>query len=193
MTYLSDAGRVVLSNAAQRYDLSVLPLPETLTIKGGAVKNVLAGLSKRGLIREVQSEPQQFVITRDGMIRIGVEPDDASEAPEAEQGATTEAPGDSTAETEAAGVGVEAARKSAVRPGTKQALLIEMLKRPEGATAEQIAERTGWRHHTIRGAIAGALKKKLGFNIEATRIRNVGPNQTGAKGSTTVYRITEAP
>ncbi len=83
MTYLSDAGRVVLGNAAQRDDLSVLPLPETLTIKGGAVKNVLAGLRKRGLIREVRSEPQQFVITRDGMIRIGVEPDDVSEAPEA--------------------------------------------------------------------------------------------------------------
>ena len=195
MTYLSDAGRLVLGNAAQRDDLSVLPLPETLTIKGGAVKNVLAGLKKRGLIRQVQSEPQQFVITRDGMVRIGVEPDDASEAPEAEQGATTEAPGDSTADTEAADVApdaVTAASKPAVRPGTKQALLIDMLQRPEGATADQIAEHTGWKHHTIRGAIAGALKKKLGFNIEATRVRNVGPNQTGAKGSTTIYRITEA-
>ena len=79
-----------------------------------------------------------------------------------------------------------------MRPGTKQALLIEMLQRPEGATADQIAEHTGWKHHTIRGAIAGALKKKLGFTIEATRVRNVGPNQTGAKGSTTIYRITEA-
>jgi hypothetical protein len=83
--------------------------------------------------------------------------------------------------------------------------MIEMLKRPEGATVEQIAAATGWQHHTIRGAISGALKKKLGFTIEARRspptsvvgaqsqardTRGVGANQTGAKGSTTVYRIT---
>jgi hypothetical protein len=78
------------------------------------------------------------------------------------------------------------------RAGTKQAHMIELLKRPEGATVAQIAEATNWQHHTIRGAISGALKKKLGLNIEATRTREVGPNQTGAKGSTTVYRIIEA-
>ena len=67
--------------------------------------------------------------------------------------------------------------------------MIELLKRPEGATVEQIAAATGWQKHTIRGAIAGALKKKLGLNVEATRTREVGPNKTGAKGSTTIYRI----
>jgi hypothetical protein len=67
--------------------------------------------------------------------------------------------------------------------------MIELLKRPEGATVAQIATATGWQHHTIRGAISGALKKKLGLKIEATRTREVGPNKTGAKGSTTVYRI----
>ena len=62
--------------------------------------------------------------------------------------------------------------------------MIELLKRPEGATVEQIAAATGWQHHTIRGAISGALKKKLGLTVEATRTREVGPNKTGAKGST---------
>jgi hypothetical protein len=80
--------------------------------------------------------------------------------------------------------------KPTPRAGTKQALMIELLKRTEGATVEQIAEATGWQHHTIRGAISGALKKKLGLTVEATRTREVGPNKTGAKGSTTVYRIT---
>jgi hypothetical protein len=81
------------------------------------------------------------------------------------------------------------ADKPTPRAGTKQAQMIELLERPEGATVEQIAAATGWQHHTIRGAISGALKKKLGLTVEATRTREVGPNKTGAKGSTTVYRI----
>jgi len=79
--------------------------------------------------------------------------------------------------------------KPTPRAGTKQAQMIELLKRPEGATVEQIAAATGWQHHTIRGAISGALKKKLGLAVETTRTREVGPNKTGAKGSSTVYRI----
>ena len=67
--------------------------------------------------------------------------------------------------------------------------MIELLKRPEGATVEQIAAATGWQHHTIRGAISGALKKKFGLTVEATRTREVGANKAGAKGSATTYRI----
>jgi Protein of unknown function (DUF3489) len=81
------------------------------------------------------------------------------------------------------------ADKPTPRSGTKQARMIELLERPEGATVEQIAAATGWQHHTIRGAISGALKKKLGLNVEATRTREVGPEKTGARGSSTVYRI----
>jgi hypothetical protein len=84
---------------------------------------------------------------------------------------------------------VASSDKPTPRAGTKQARMIELLRRPEGATVEQIAAATGWQHHTIRGAISGALKKKLGLNVEATRTREVGPNKVGAKGSTTVYRI----
>jgi hypothetical protein len=55
------------------------------------------------------------------------------------------------------------------RAGTKQAKMIDLMKRPQGATVEQIAKATGWQHHTIRGAISGALKKKLGLKVEATK------------------------
>jgi hypothetical protein len=51
------------------------------------------------------------------------------------------------------------------RDGTKQAKLIELLNRPEGASIAEMIEATGWQQHTIRGAMAGALKKKLGLNI----------------------------
>jgi hypothetical protein len=56
-----------------------------------------------------------------------------------------------------------------LRNGTKQALMIEMLRRPEGATVEQIAKATNWARHTVRGAMAGALKKKLGLTITSEK------------------------
>jgi hypothetical protein len=72
----------------------------------------------------------------------------------------------------------ETRAKPKTRSGTKQAKMIDLMKRPEGATVEQIAKATGWQHHTIRGAISGALKKKLGLKVEATK-----------EESGTVYRI----
>jgi hypothetical protein len=58
-----------------------------------------------------------------------------------------------------------AAPAAAKRPGTKQAKLIDMLKRADGATIAEIVTATGWQSHTVRGAISGALKKRLGLNI----------------------------
>ena len=55
------------------------------------------------------------------------------------------------------------------RDGTKQALVIEMLRRPEGATLAEIVEATHWASHTTRGFLAGAIKKKLGLIIESTK------------------------
>jgi hypothetical protein len=77
------------------------------------------------------------------------------------------------------------------REGTKQEIVLAMLRRPEGATVAQIAEATGWAQHTVRGFFAG-LKKRQGITVEiAERIRQVGPNKQGAKGSYTVYRVAE--
>ena len=220
MTKLSDIQAVILSAAAQRDDGAVLPLPETLKIKGGAVDKVLGSLKSKGLIDHQGAprgdNPPPLRITRAGLQAIGVEPEDTGSdtAPaEADTGVTSADAGVQAVEppmpaTQADGAAIPAkkgkpakgtgkarattaasAEKPTPRAGTKQALLIELLKRPEGATVEQIAAATGWQHHTIRGAISGALKKKLGLNVEATRTREVGPNKTGAKGSATTYRI----
>ncbi len=79
-----------------------------------------------------------------------------------------------------------AARKP--REGTKQEQVLAMLRRPEGATVAQIAEATGWAQHTVRGFFAG-LKKK-GHAVEVMeRVRQVGPNKEGARGSYTVYHL----
>ena len=76
------------------------------------------------------------------------------------------------------------------REGTKQEAVLAMLRREEGATIAQICGATGWQQHTVRGFFAG-LKKK-GHAVEVReRIRQVGPNKTGAKGSFTIYALAE--
>jgi hypothetical protein len=59
--------------------------------------------------------------------------------------------------------------RSTPREGSKQAQMIALLRRPEGATIAEIAEATGWQPHTVRGAIAGALKKKLGLTVTSEK------------------------
>jgi hypothetical protein len=217
MIKLSDSQAVILSTAAQRGDGAVLPLPESLRIKGGTVDKVLRSLKIKGLIEHQGSprgdDPPPLRITRAGLRAIGVETeDDAPDAPTPDDtGATSadprleanDAPAPVTesdraarpakkgkpAKGKARALMTASADRPTPRAGTKQALIIDLLRRPEGATVEQIATATGWQHHTIRGAISGALKKKLGLIIEATRTREVGSNNTGAKRSSTVYRI----
>ena len=56
------------------------------------------------------------------------------------------------------------------RSGTKQAQMIELLSRETGATIADIVAATGWQPHTVRGAMAGALKKKLGLTITSQKV-----------------------
>ncbi|WP_198369739.1 DUF3489 domain-containing protein, partial [Roseomonas rosulenta] len=75
------------------------------------------------------------------------------------------------------------------REGTKQETVLAMLRREEGATIAQICEATGWQQHTVRGFFVG-LKKRQGITVVAAeRIRQVGPNKEGARGSYTIYKI----
>ncbi len=60
------------------------------------------------------------------------------------------------------------------RANTKQALLIAMLQRPEGCTIAEAMEATGWLSHTVRGALAGALKKRLGLEITSEKVEGRG-------------------
>ena len=56
----------------------------------------------------------------------------------------------------------------AKRP-SKQDEVITMLRRPEGATVDEVASATGWQRHTVRGAFSGTLKKKLGLTIASAK------------------------
>jgi hypothetical protein len=63
----------------------------------------------------------------------------------------------------------ESRRQRQPREGTKEAHVIAMLRRPEGATLAQIGESTGWQTHTIRGFFAAALKKRHGLAVTSEK------------------------
>lgn len=159
MSTLSDTQLVILSAAAQRRDHIALPLPANL--RGGAASKVVGAMLAKGLLQEVDadlrnSEPvwretddghgTTLVATDAGLAAIGIEPKDT--APKAKAAPT-------------------ARPQRALRTDTKQAALIAMLCAPEGATLDEIVAATGWQKHTARGAMSGALKKRLGLTIHA--------------------------
>jgi len=65
------------------------------------------------------------------------------------------------------------------RDDSKEAQVIGMLRRPEGATIAQLMAATGWRAHTVRGAFAGALKKRRGLAVTSAK----------PQGGERIYRI----
>jgi len=189
---LSDTQLVILSAACARDDRLVLPLPERL--KGNAAAKVIESLIAKSMIEEVDATLDAplwrerddghrvtLVATDAALAALGIEPDVAPTGgtggevdPAATDAASTadNAPTGATVGDEAAASKPRPTRR--VRDDSKQAQLIAMLKRPEGATIAEIAEAFGWLHHTIRGAIAGALKKKLGLAVTSEKIEGRG-------------------
>ncbi len=76
----------------------------------------------------------------------------------------------------------------APRTGTKQEAILALLRRPEGATIAQITAATNWQSHTARGFLAGLKKKGIQVDV-LDRVRQVGPNKDGAKGSFSIYKV----
>ncbi|SHG56041.1 DUF3489 domain-containing protein [Bradyrhizobium erythrophlei] len=58
-----------------------------------------------------------------------------------------------------------ASPKSATRPGTKHAHIVAMLRAPAGATIAAMMAATEWQQHSVRGFLAGVIRKKLGLNL----------------------------
>ncbi|KVC62717.1 hypothetical protein WI72_09605 [Burkholderia ubonensis] len=135
-------------------------------IKGGARKKVIDGLSNRALIT---ADGTDWFVAAEGYDALGV--------PRPELGASADPEMEVAVETAEANLGINAPRRT--REKSKQALVITMLRRPEGATIAQLCEATGWQSHTVRGALAGALKKKLCLAIVSDK----------APGGERVYRI----
>ena len=186
---LTDTQTIILSAAAGRDDGSIHPLPATL--RGGAVTKVTQALLRKGLIAEAPRRngapigEANFAITAEGALAINVEPGECPHladtgAQAADGGREAEPAADIPPKAKKAATGrngANAPRKA--RAGTKQALVVEMLRRSEGATVDQIMEATGWQRHTVRGTFAGALKKKLGLAVTSEKV----------EGGARVYRV----
>jgi hypothetical protein len=141
MTPVNGAEPTTLDEAGSVWSNCLDQGPET--IKPASLPGLVASLTKKGL---ATTNGESVGLTAAGLAAYRSL---AAEAPAAEN-ATAEA-------------------KPQIREGTKQATLIAMLRRPEGADLDEIAEATGWQKHTIRGAISGALKKKLGLEVTSTK------------------------
>ena len=174
---LSDTQLVVLSAACQRPDRSVYPL--TTKLPGGAAAKVLGSLLKHNLIKEVQAKREDTVWREDkkrGRLTLRATPAAFKAL------GIDEAPGEGDAETVDAEAkparfgksGKSKSKARGTRADSKQAKLIAMLKTAKGATIDEIVKALDWQPHTVRGAIAGALKKKLGLNVTSEKVEGRG-------------------
>ncbi|AXC51325.1 DUF3489 domain-containing protein [Paracoccus suum] len=144
-----------------RKDGAVFPV--TTSLKGGAVGNVCKSLLKQGLIEEIAATDLNTVWRHDeerGPITLRATPLAYSTL------GITDQQDETPVETPTAPV--------QRRKGTKHETLIEMLRAEGGATIDEIVEATGWQAHTVRGAMSGALKKKLGLMITSEKVEGRG-------------------
>ena len=165
MTKLTETQTIILSAGAQRRDNIALPLPKGLA--GAAAKMAVTKMIERGWLQEVEANLRQgeplwretgdghgttLVVTEAGMLSIGIQP--VVKTNVASRGGAEAQP---------------EMKHPTLRAGTKQALLISMLQRPEGTTLKEITAATGWQVHSARGAISGALGKKLGLVVTSMK------------------------
>lgn len=182
MPKLTHSQSMVLTAAAKRDGGAVLPLPDALILNKGAARSMLKRLITKDLVEEQPAKAEAEVwreaddgqrimlaISDAGLKAVGMERQEAPEAPSA--ALTTARAGSPTKRSRKSSAGCTAL---AAIPGTKQALLIELLKRKNGATIDEVVEATGWQAHSVRGAISGVLKKKLGLKVSSAKVEGRG-------------------
>lgn len=179
----------VLQYALDHNDGQVVWFPES--VKGGARKKVLDGLFNRALVTtdggthwyvaaegyDALGRPRPTVATIARLAPLVADPEMEAAVAQHEAQWANEAQASAPA-APATDLSPDPV-KVRTRENSKQATVVQMLKRAEGATVRQICDATGWQAHTVRGTFAGAFKKKLGLTIESDK----------ALGGERVYRI----
>jgi len=169
-TQLTPAQHAILAKAINTSGGKIEWFPDN--IKGGARKKVLDGMFNRALITP---DGEGWCVAAEGYDALGMKrPTIPQPTPEVD--AELE---QAVAAAEATWTQAPTQAKPRTRDNSKQADVIRMLQRPEGATIGQICTATGWQAHTVRGTFAGALKKKLGLTIVSDK----------PQGGERVYRI----
>lgn len=163
MTQLSSAQLALLTKAAAAAGAEVAP--ETA--------RSAASLIRRGLLISLPrpGAPSRLMITAAGREAAGL----AAEPSPARKRKKTEGAKPRPAPTASHQVAVASV------PNGKLGALVALLQRPQGATIGELMTATGWQAHSVRGAIAGAVKKRLGCAVESTK----------AEGGGRLYRIAQ--
>jgi hypothetical protein len=195
MTKLTDTQLIILSAAAQRDDRGVAAIDDRSETRAAITKllkaKLLQTVARTGELAFWETGKDgaklSLAITPVGLRAIGDEDGDeaaktvtrAKSAPKASSGkAAKAAPGKKKPSAKTAQSGKPAKAKSGgatspVRAGTKLATVIGLLRRAKGASIAEIMQATGWQAHSVRGAMSGALKTKLGLNVVSEVIADV--------------------
>src|SRR5712691_11150364 len=196
---LSDTQRLILSSASQRTDHAVV-LPANL--KGSAAKKVIDKLLNEKLLQELRAKddmpvwrrgddnrPYSLRITKAGLKAIEVEdvaeasdniaaadPDEVAVPNMSTQAKSSERPSakrSGAKKTAAVSAKATKALSDRVKPDSKQDRIVALLQRPEGATLDALVEETEWQKHSVRGFLAGMVRRKLKLPLLSEKIDGV--------------------
>ena len=208
---LSDTQLLILSSASQRSDHAAL-LPANL--KGSAAKKVVDRLLNEKLLQELRAKDDMPVwrrgddnrtyslrITKAGLRAIAAEdvakapdndaaagPDEVAAADVSTEPKSSERPScakrSGAKKTAAVSARATTASPDRVKPDSKQDRIVALLQRPEGATLDALVKETQWQKHSVRGFLAGTVRKKLKLPLLSEKIDGVRNYRIGTAKAT---------
>ena len=203
---LSDTQLLILSSASQRTDhTAVLPA----NLKGSAAKKVVDRLLNEKLLQELRAKddmpvwrrgddnrPYSLRITKAGLKAIEVEdvadvsdniaaadpdevavPDVSTEAKSSQRPSRAKRSG--AKKTAAVSAKATKASPDRAKPDSKQDKIVALLQRPKGATLDALVKETQWQKHSVRGFLAGTVRKKLKLPLVSEKIDGVRTYRIG--------------